>query len=250
MSNISREQFASAVDAAISSVHHLFREVDRLIVGLRESLAEEPSPLTLVRGTLGKSGRDPARLVMRNEYGALFAPVPADDEIDEDEEDVEEEADDEEGMQAHHKSSPVEIAADQPLLGILVALYDSHKQNTFEPQIKYAVMNGWTVGTGVAPKPGESIVLTAKYMLRRIPRALAASGGVAKGGRLPTRATAKRLAGDKKGKRKGHDRELSCRLPMGVESVPLYSLDNAEELDRLANSIKRMWADAAKGVDR
>jgi hypothetical protein len=161
MSDITREQFASAVEAAISSVHHLFREVDRLIVGLRESLAEEPNPLTLVRGTLGKSGRDPTRLVMRNEYGALFAPVAADEEVDEDEEDVEEETEDEDGAQGHHKSSPVEIAADQPLLGILVALYDPHKQNAFEPQVKYAVMNAWTVGSGAAPEPGESIVLAA-----------------------------------------------------------------------------------------
>jgi len=253
MSNITREQFASAVDAAISSVYHLYREVDRLIVGLRDTLAEEPSPLAAMRGTSGKSGRDPTRLVMRNEYGTLFGPVIADEDVDDDQDDLEEETEDEpevdaeaeDGAQGRRKRSPVEIMADQPLLAVLVTLYDPQKQVSFEPQIKYGVMNDWTVGDQ-ASKPGQTILLVGRYMLRRIPRALAASGGVAKSKRLPTRATAKRGAGEKKGAKKGHDRRLSCRLPMGVETVPLYSLDNAEELDRLAKSMKRMWANASK----
>lgn len=36
------------------------------------------------------------------------------------------------------------------------------------------------------------------------------------------------------GAKKGDDRGLSCGLRMGVETVPLYSLESAEELDRLA----------------
>ena len=45
MSDITREEFASAVAATISSVHHLYREVTRLIEGLRDALSEEPARL-------------------------------------------------------------------------------------------------------------------------------------------------------------------------------------------------------------
>ena len=38
MSDITREGFASAVAATIASVHHLYREVARLNVELREAL--------------------------------------------------------------------------------------------------------------------------------------------------------------------------------------------------------------------
>ena len=39
MSDITREGFASAVAATIASVHHLYREVARLNVELREALS-------------------------------------------------------------------------------------------------------------------------------------------------------------------------------------------------------------------
>jgi hypothetical protein len=242
MSDITREQFASAVAAAISSVQHLYREVDRLIVGLRDALAKEPNPLAPMRGTLGKGGRDQTRLVVRNEYGALFGPLAAaEDDVEDDDEDLEEETDDtedEETSKAARKRTPAEIASDQPLLAIRIAMYDPHKREAFEPKIEYAVMSDWVLGNSVST-PGQRFVL-ARYMLRRIPRALAASGDVAKGGRLPTRAAVKRVVGAKK----GNDRRLSCRLRMGADTVPLYSLENAEELEHLAKRMKQMWADA------
>lgn len=247
MDEITREQFASAVSAAISSVHHLYREVDRLIAGLRDTLAEEPSPLTSIRGTLGKAGRDPGRLVMRNEYGALFKPAAQDeDEGEEDDEDEGEEEADEDAEDAAHrakssKARTPDIAADQPLLAMRIGLYDASKPDAFEPQIEYAVMSDWAIGNATAVRPGDRFLLQ-RYMLRRIPRALATSAGVPKGGRLVTRSAARRVAGRKK----GEDRRLSCRLPCGVEIVPLYSLNSAEKLDGLAHSMKAMWTDALK----
>jgi hypothetical protein len=88
-----------------------------------------------------------------------------------------------------------------------------------------------------------SVFEMARYMLRRIATALGTSGGVAKGGRLATPAKVKRGAGSKK----GDDSRLSCRLPMGSETVPRYSLESAEELERLAERMKRMWAEAVSG---
>ena len=65
MSNITHEEFASAVAATILSVHHLYREVARLIEGLRNALGEEPGALIPVRGsTFGKSGLNPTRVVV------------------------------------------------------------------------------------------------------------------------------------------------------------------------------------------
>jgi len=58
MTDITREQFASAVAAAVSSVHHVYRALDRLLLELRQSLAEPPTPLVYVHGTVGKSGGD------------------------------------------------------------------------------------------------------------------------------------------------------------------------------------------------
>ena len=68
-SELTSEQFRAAVAAAISGVEHLYREVDLLIARLHEELAEEPEPLTLKRGTLGKAGKeDSKRVVVRYEY--------------------------------------------------------------------------------------------------------------------------------------------------------------------------------------
>jgi len=217
MSSITREEFASAVAAAISSVQHLYREVDCLIVGLRDMLAEEPNSLIPVRGTLGKSNRDQSRLVIRNEYGALFAPAIIDDDdedVEEEDEELDDNADDEVET-VRRKRPPAEIAADQPLLAIRVAMYDPQKPDSFEPQIQYALMSQWAIGKN-AWAPDQRFLL-ARYMLRRVPRALSISTVVPAGGRLMTRAKVKRAVGGKK----SDDHRLGCMLPAGVKAVPL-----------------------------
>src|SRR3990170_8469044 len=91
MSELTSEQFRAAVAAAISGVEHLYREIDLLIARLREELAEEPEPLVLKRGTLGKAGKeDSKRVVVRYEYGALFEPAADDDDEGDEDEDSEE----------------------------------------------------------------------------------------------------------------------------------------------------------------
>src|SRR5579863_1682749 len=96
-SSITREEFASAVVSTILSIHHLYREVDRLITGLREQLAEEPNSLTVLAGAFGKAGKDQTCRIIRNEYGALFTQaIDQDDEGDEDEDEIEDEGDERE----------------------------------------------------------------------------------------------------------------------------------------------------------
>ena len=43
-------------------------------------------------------------------------------------------------------------------------------------------------------------------------------------------------------KHKKGDRKLSYQLPAGVETEPLCSLDSPEELRKLADRVRTMWA--------
>src|SRR4030095_10216883 len=120
--------FRAGVAAAISGVEHLYREVDLLIVRLREELAEDPEPLALKRGTLGKAGKeDSKRVVVRYEYGALFQPAVDDDEDGDDEEDGDEEDGPEEPAEPTakrgRKKARHEIVAGQPLLAVRIAMF-------------------------------------------------------------------------------------------------------------------------------
>ena len=129
MADLSAQEFNGAVAAAIAGVEHLYRRVDLLLAGLREELGQEPNPLILVRGTLGKSGKeDSKRIVVRYEYGALFEPAP-DDDLDADEsEDDEDESEDGDGEQAaKHEPRRHEVVSAQPLLAVRIATYDPRK---------------------------------------------------------------------------------------------------------------------------
>lgn len=235
MSDLTEEQFRNAVAAAISGVEHLYREVDLLIAGLREALAEEPEPLTLKRGTLGKSGKaESKRVVVRHEYGALFEPAA--DEDDEGDDDEDEEPEDADAKPSRQKGrARHEVAAGQPLLAVRIAMYDPRKRAAFHPQIEFAVMSDWSLGES-PNQPGDRFILQS-YMLKRIPRALADRAGIGNGTRIATRAAARRADGG----HKGEDRRLNCRLPRGVETVSLYSVNSAEALEKLAERMKAMW---------
>ena len=242
MSDITREEFASAVAATITSVHHLYREVARLNVGLREALSEGADALVPVRGssTVGKSGFNPTRLIVRDAYGVLFKPVVSDEEVDA----VEDEDDDEEldtEADAGGTSSRVELVADQPFLAVRVVLYDLRQPDGVEPQIQFGVMSDWKVGSDEATE-GQQLTL-ARNMLKRVPLSLGAGVGTGHASRLQTNASVKYVGGvggAKHKKSKGH--KLNCRLPGGVETEPLYSLDSPEELSKLVGRVRTMWA--------
>ena len=245
MSDTTREEFSSAVAAAISSVHHLYREVARLIAELREALSEEPGALTPVRGSAdGKSRLNPKGFVVRDAYGVLFKPVVSGEELDaaeDDEEDSDAESDD---GGPGGTSSPVELVADQPLMAVRVVLYDLRKQDGIEPQIQFGVMSDWRVGSGEATA-GQRFILD-RPMLRRVPLSLGAAVGRGQARRFQTTAAVKRVEGTKR--KKGRDSKLSYQLPVGVETEPLYSLDNPEALRKLADRVRAMWAKTNGGT--
>ena len=242
MSDITREGFASAVAATIASVHHLYREVVRLNVELREALSEEPGALISVRGSsFGKPRVNPTRFVIRDAYGVLFKPVVSDEEMDAAEDDEEEPDTDAES------GGTVELVADQPLLAVRVVLYDPRKlgrDDEVEPQIQFGVMSDWKVDSDEAAD-GQQFTL-ARSMLRRVPLSLGAGVGTGHASRLQTTASVKsvkHVVGAKHKKIK-KNRKLSCQLPVGVETEPLYSLDSPEELNKLVGRIRTMWAKA------
>ena len=245
MSDITREEFASAVATTISSVHHLYREVARLIKGLRDALSEEPGALIPVRGSaIGKSGLNPTRVVVRDAYGALFKPVVSDEEVDAAEDDEEESAADSDEGGPGGTSSPVELVADQPLMAVRVVLYDLRKKDRIEPQIQFGVMSDWRVGGGETTE-GQRFIL-ARSMLRRVPLSLGAAVDRGQARRFQTTAAVKRVEGTKR--KKGGDSKLSYQLPVGVETEPLYSLDSPEELNKLVGRIRAMWAKTNGGT--
>jgi hypothetical protein len=244
MSDLTAEQFQLAVAAAIEGVENLYRQVDLLIAKLREQLAEDPEPLTLIRGTLGKSGKeDSKRVVVRYEYGALFSPATDDEEDLDDEDDEDDDPEDEDVDEAvastskgTRKGGRYEIVAGQPLLAVRIGMFDPRKRTSFAPEVQFAVMSDW--GLGDSTSQADDRVSLQSYMLRRVTRALADRTGMPSGTRVKTSAAARSIAGASKGK----SRKLTCALPAGVEAVPLYSINNAEALEKLADRIKAMWS--------
>jgi hypothetical protein len=236
---ITREDFASAVASAISSVHHLYREVDRLITGFCAQLAEEPDSLVLLPGVFRKAGTAQTRRIIRNEYGLLFAIKIGEDDADEDEDEIEEDGDEpqEELNQKQRKGTPAQLGGEQALLAVRIVLVDPQNREHFEPQVQYAVMNHWSGGN----KHGDpkEVFEVRKTELKRVPRALGGADLI-KGSNITTKATVKSPPGAKRADR----RQLCCVLPVGMEAIPLYDLDSAGALDELVKNMKLMWSSA------
>lgn len=242
MENVSRSEFAESVSAAIASVRHFYREVDRLVVNLREVLLEEPDSLKVVRGSTGKgtSVKQQGRVVLRDEYSILFEPAEdeegaadaaeddGDDEEDADE--LEDEVDKPSG--SRKRSRPAELDPDQPLLVLRLSLATQRPSESFEPSLQYAVLGAWGLGLTEAKHPGP--FLLKRNMLRRITWILE------KGDSSKRILTAARVIGKGKGAKSG-DRTLSCRILGGVRAVALYDLDQPKALDDLAVAMKEHW---------
>ncbi len=248
MESLTRVQFAEAVRAAISGVEHLYQEVDLLLARLRENLAREPEPLRL-KGSLAKASRaDSRRVIVRYEFLALFEAAPDDaqaDDFDADDDDDEDEGDSIDDDRSSPKKRAarrnLEVAANQPLLAVRLAMFDPRRGDDFEPQVQFAVMNGWSVG-GDSSLVDDRFAIPNTYMLRRVARELADRVGVPAGTRIQTKATARRLR-----KVRGDGKRLSCVLSHGVEIVPLCSINSAQALDDMAQRMKSAWLAVVEG---
>src|SRR4051795_12363713 len=95
MDELTREQFATAVAEALSSVQHLHREIHHLMARLRDVLGQGSARLNTVTGTMPGISRDDTRMVLRHEYGLLLAPADSDEAGSEDE--------DEDALEEHRK---------------------------------------------------------------------------------------------------------------------------------------------------
>jgi len=240
MDELTREQFATAVAEALSSVQHLHREVHHLMARLRDVLGQGSARLNTVTGTMPGISRDDTRMVLRHEYGLLLAPADSDEAGSEDEgEDALEETPEEEDVPrpGRRRTPPIEIEASRRLLAIRVAIHDPQSAEAFEPHVAYAVVGDWSVGGTAVGDGGRFLV--ARRMLRRIPRLLS-TRTLSVGDRVMTSARVKSVGMSKSGR----DRQLGLRLRSAVERQPLYGFDTIESLDQLAEKMKTVWSTA------
>ena len=238
MTDVSREEFAKAIAATLESVEHLYKEIDLLFTGLRTDLSDLTNPLGLVSASrIGKTKRRDGRVIF-HDYPLLFGPVNPD------EEDEEEDLDDQDQSVSvsSGKSKQFEIVSGQPLMAIRLTMYSPDKSNLFEPMFQYAALSDWSVGNG--PPPTACKFVLKSYMIRRIPKALDFSAQ--KGMRLQTQARVNKVIGGKGvlGSKKAAEKNLSCQLPLGVNRVPLFGVNDPEELENLVQGIGKMWNEA------
>ena len=120
-------------------------------------------------------------------------------------------------------------------------VYDPRANDSFEPRITWGVMTEWAVGSDrrLRTRPSLSLEACSAEFQR-----CSAATEVTRGGRLQTECHVQTKGASKK--RKGN--KLSCRVPMGTETVPLYTLDSREELERVAAEMKNMWRTAAESA--
>jgi len=242
MSELTKQEFTVAVHDAITAVRHLYREVDLLILGLREQLSAMEA-LRPVPGTLGKSGRGTNRLTVRFEYGVLFGLEDPNAELEDDndgEGDGDGDGNDEEDVEVDNgdiaapRRRIIELT-EQRLLCLRISLHPQKPNTSFEPSIEYAIMDQWKIGDTPIP-PGTSAPLRSQ-MLKKIPPSLADRTDNKPGTPLRTRARAHKATGQRAKGGKG----ISCRLPQGVQSIPLYELKDLSRLSQLAEGMALMW---------
>jgi len=198
--------------------------------------SEEPDPLSSIRTLQGKAFAAKSRVQVRPEHVALFKPLAdGEDEFEEVEEEDDADEDSDDSPRSRKKQPAVEIATDDTLVGVRIAIFDPRARETFEPNLQWALMSDWSVGREA--RTADQRFQLRPYMLRRIPQVLSDHQGAASGQRVTTRAAVSRGHGRVRAK----DRRLSCALPIGVRTLPLFALDQATALAALAAEIKAAW---------
>lgn len=239
MAQLTREDFASAVSATLSSVHHLYREIHRLVGALREGLAESPDTLVFFGGTAARSGRDQGRLVVRNDYTMLFKPLDDAEDMEDEDDDGSDDVDEDSEPGSRRRRPPATISSRDVLLAVAISVHDPRGTGSFEPHLSYAALDQWSVGS--RPASRESDFVISRRMLTRIPKVILAAGLEA-GMQVQTTASVK-----SEGRRGSADRRLSCVLSAGVKSEPLYALDDAAALEKVVQDAKAIWRRVAEG---
>ncbi len=235
MANDGRQEFAAAVTSTIEIIQHLYREVDKLYVELRTRLKEQSPSLRVLAGT-GRRTTDPRLLTVRHEYGVLFVPMK-NDEREDIEEDPTDEENEENGGTAQSARNRVELASGDTALVVRIALYEPTQKGGFEPQIQYAIMNQWSLDDDQF-EPNQTYKFDRKLLLR-VPSGLSSCTSLAAGTRHVTKARVIRRKGARR------VRHLTCLLQSVVRTVPLFTLNSAEELSNLASQMRDLWYGSA-----
>ena len=231
MADITREQFAEAVSAAMKTVKHLQRELAKLYESLRDELGTGAEPLRELISPTGLRVRvrgDNKRPGLSAEYSSLFVSRESADVESETDSDTYDES---EGSD----SKAVVLVATRPVLAMRIVLTDDSDTDSFEPQILYAILDDWGVGESDKKPQTDDVLQLRRYMTRRIPQVLNAGDEPPK--RLRTTAAVI-------GRRKG-DRRLTCNLRTPVASVPIFELDGLAAVEQFAADVKAVWTRAS-----
>jgi hypothetical protein len=246
MAEVSRQEFAEAVHAALGSVWHLCREVDRLNLALRDELQQEPLRFQSLGGFSSgkKSGDNEDRRVIRNWFGRIYTvgDTQAGEEADGDADEEADDGGDDESTKGHG-GRLVSIWPERPFLSVKLVLFDPAASDVIEPEIQYVVLGDWAYGAARLKFPAGAPFTLDREMLRRLLRAVPSAGSTTKGKSIMTGAKVGKPKGDKK---KG-DRRLSFRCLGAVQTAALYELDSAAALEKLARDIKTHWKAVVAG---
>ncbi len=245
MNDVTPQQFAESVRAAIGTVRHFYTQIDRLNTALRDALVCDPDRLTVLGGLPPKPEMESNFRVIRYDYGLVYHGGVCDDEDDVDEgpggDDPLEDGDD--GETPQKKARTIDLFPHQPVLPVRILLYHPRRPDELEPQIVYAALTDWRRGTKQA-KPKECEAFRIKrYMVARLVRIIHhRMSDTPVGERLESKAT---VVGRGHGGSRDADRALSARLCGPVRSVKLYDLDGSGAVDELATQIKAYWREHA-----
>jgi hypothetical protein len=230
MDTLTATDFAAAVQAAISGVRHLYREITRLHVALTEELEREPLPMRKLLPT-GKDARE-GRVVVRDWFGQLYVGGDLDELLDDEEDDDGDEGDEgeeiDDGNRAKRQLIPLEPA--QPVLGVKVVVHDSRGSSAFVPRIIWAILGDW--GIGPTKQRLDGAVEVKRYMLKRLLKVIDEG---ADRGRVVTGA---KIAG-KTGRKA--ERNLSTQILGPIGTKALFDLAGTDSVHSLAMEIKDHW---------
>ncbi len=240
MDNVTPEQFAESVRAAITTVNQFYGQIDRLNSLLKAALTSGEGRFTVLGGIPPQPGKRRDARVIRYDYGCLYhVDTSESDEGDDYEGALDEDLDaDEEHKKPRATKHSIEIFPDQQVLAVRTVLIDPIRLQELEPQILYVGMTNWRCGSRkTTPKEGQPFRLK-RYMVSRVLRAFDHRSDHGSGQRLSTKAIA--MGGRNSGSSKP-DSQLNCQLLSEVQSVRLYDLEGSGAIEELAADTRSYW---------
>lgn len=231
-------EFADAVASTIQGVTRLYRELDQLHESLLDALGTDPDPFRFLLGTpLDPSNRDELDRRIRDQYHVLLEPgAPDEDALGVDDDNADDNGVSKNERRMRHKAT---FEPETPYLAISVILYDPVRP-VQEPHIRYMVLHDWAAGASKSPRDGGITVMRPVGI--RMLRKMDLSDDHDPKRRIMTAAKAQGRGG------RQAETVVSVRLPLPPRTVPIYSLEGIEAIDRLAQDIKAYWREATHNL--